>query len=194
MLRTTAVLALASCLCLSFIPNADAAPKHRRAEQHKPLKVLPKIHHSIVHKGKPYFYSGGRFYQHSNGIYLTITAPIGAIIPALAGGYVTFTIGANRYFYQGGIYYRHAPGGYVVVKEPPEAQSVLSSSGSERMIIYPAAGQSDEKKSRDKYECHEWAVGETSFDPTDSNSDPLLRADYHRAMGACLEARDYIVK
>lgn len=102
-------------------------------------------------------------------------------------------MGINRYFYFEGTYYRHVDNGYEVVEQPEDAE-VLASYGSDKLIIYPAADQSDELRDQDRYECHVWANEETGFDPTDSNSDPVLRADYRRAMTACLEARNYIVK
>lgn len=34
------------------------------------------------------------------------------------------------------------------------------------LYIYPNKGQSAEKQSRDRYECHGWAVQQTGFDPT----------------------------
>jgi hypothetical protein len=33
-------------------------------------------------------------------------------------------------------------------------------------FIYPTKGQSPEQQSRDRYECHTWAVQQTGFDPT----------------------------
>jgi hypothetical protein len=36
----------------------------------------------------------------------------------------------------------------------------------QNMIVYPAKGQSQELQDRDRYECHNWAVGQTGFDPT----------------------------
>ncbi|MFT4728655.1 MAG: hypothetical protein ACI9UN_003167 [Granulosicoccus sp.] len=185
---------LATALSMTFAVPSEAGPRNNRAKPHKTLKVLTKVHHRVVYRGKPYFYGGGRFYRHSDGVYLAITAPIGAIVPALPGGYVTFGIGSSRYYYNNGIYYRPTPSGYIVIKEPAEAETVLTSVGSDKLIIYPAAGQNVEQKSQDKYECYEWASLETLFDPTNPDSDPLLRVDYQRAMGACLEARQYIVK
>jgi hypothetical protein len=32
--------------------------------------------------------------------------------------------------------------------------------------IYPGKGQSQEQQDRDKYECHNWAMQQTGFDPT----------------------------
>jgi YMGG-like Gly-zipper len=37
-------------------------------------------------------------------------------------------------------------------------------------IIYPAKGQSAEQQNRDQYECHQWAVQQTGFDPSNPSS------------------------
>jgi len=34
------------------------------------------------------------------------------------------------------------------------------------VYAYPSAGQSQEEQSRDRFECHQWAVNQTGFDPT----------------------------
>jgi Glycine zipper len=34
------------------------------------------------------------------------------------------------------------------------------------LYIYPNKGQSPEQQSRDRYDCHRWAVQQTGFDPT----------------------------
>jgi hypothetical protein len=46
----------------------------------------------------------------------------------------------------------------------------LAASGiarADELFIYPAKGQSEAQQSRDKYECHEFAVKQTGFDPSD---------------------------
>lgn len=194
MYRITVFVFMAALLCLSVASAAEAQPRNNRGDAHPPQRSLPSSNRRIDHNGNTYFYSAGRFYRQHNGLYVYITAPLGAIVPALPGGYVTVGIGASSYFYNAGVYYRKAQAGYIVIEEPQEAKKVLASSGTEKLIVYPAAGQSDEQKSQDKYECYEWASAETGFDPTDSNSDSLLGADYQRAMSACLEAREYVVK
>ncbi len=35
-----------------------------------------------------------------------------------------------------------------------------------QVFAYPNAGQSQEQQSRDRYECHQWSVSQTGFDPT----------------------------
>lgn len=41
-------------------------------------------------------------------------------------------------------------------------------------FAYPNAGQSDQQQSKDRYECHQWAVAQTGFDP--STAPPLAAA------------------
>ncbi len=194
MIRVSVALLISAVLCFSLASTTQAQPRDSRREAHVPIRSLPSTHRRVTHNGRTYFYNEGRFYRQSNGLYFTISAPLGAIIPALPYGFVSVGIGTNRYFYSEGVYYRKASTGYVVIEEPVEAQTVLASNGTDKLIIYPAAGQSEEQKSQDKYECYEWASVETNFDPTDANSDASLGEDYKRAMSACLEARDYVVK
>ena len=35
-----------------------------------------------------------------------------------------------------------------------------------QQIVYPAKGQSPDKQKKDEYECHQWAVQQTGYDPT----------------------------
>jgi len=35
----------------------------------------------------------------------------------------------------------------------------------QEVIVYPAQGQSEEQAEKDKYECYQWARGQTGFDP-----------------------------
>ena len=173
------------------IPTANAAQsRHKPA---KTVKVLPKGHHRVVVRGKPYFYSAGRFWRQNNGTYVTIAAPIGALIPALPAGHLSFGIGSRRHFYFQGVFYKQVTNGYEVVEKPPEAEDELLF-GSNKLIIYPAAAQTDEQLSKDRYDCHVWASDETGYDPSNADSDQLLLGEYNRAMGACMEAKDYIVK
>jgi hypothetical protein len=51
--------------------------------------------------------------------------------------------------------------------EPPEPPSVY---------FYPAQGQSPERQDRDRYECYNWAVKQTGFDPGRRPIPPQYRA------------------
>jgi hypothetical protein len=70
----------------------------------------------------------------------------------------------------------------------------------EKLFVYPRKGQSEEQQAKDRYECHLWVVGQIGWDatqPTGALPEAQMsqkRADYKRAMGACLEAHDYTVR
>jgi hypothetical protein len=44
-----------------------------------------------------------------------------------------------------------------------------------QLYFYPKAGQSQERQSRDHYECYNWAVKQTHFDPSQSQVPPVQR-------------------
>lgn len=39
-----------------------------------------------------------------------------------------------------------------------------------QLMIYPMKGQSNEQQSKDRYECHVWAVQQSGFDPTSAQA------------------------
>ncbi len=65
------------------------------------------------------------------------------------------------------------------------------------IIAYPRNGQNDQQQATDKFQCHDWAKGQTGFDPTSQSSSGAsanVRAAYGRAMAACLDGRGYTVR
>jgi hypothetical protein len=122
----------------------------------------------------------------------------------LPGVYSTFWFGGVSYYYANDLYYTWSPRdyGYVVTDPPPLAASAPSdngaadeqSGGSASVYVYPRNGQSEEQVATDRYECHQWAVSQTGFDPTRGSDQPesaSSASDYRRAMIACLDARGY---
>jgi hypothetical protein len=57
------------------------------------------------------------------------------------------------------------------------ARSPTSSSAASTVNVYPSNGQSAEQADRDRYECHEWAVQQTGFDPSGTHVAPHQRVD-----------------
>ncbi len=124
------------------------------------------------------------------------------VLPAL---YATYWFGGIPYYYANDVYYTwdHDRYGYVVTDPPPAVESGAgadegaassSASGSAEIYVYPRNGQSEEQTSNDRYECHQWAVSQTGFDPTNGSSDAQAQGrpdDYRRALMACLDARGY---
>ena len=103
-------------------------------------------------------------------------------------------IGSMLYFIAAGTYYlwnveRNV---YEPVSHPPLPVSEASRYD---VIAYPAKDQSAEQQSRDRYECHTWAVSQSGFDPASARTAPAASvADtYKRALGACLTGRGYSV-
>jgi hypothetical protein len=46
-----------------------------------------------------------------------------------------------------------------------------------RVYVYPAAGQSAEQLDRDRYECHQWSVQQSGFDPSVAQAAPHQRVE-----------------
>jgi hypothetical protein len=63
-----------------------------------------------------------------------------------------------------------------------------------QLYVYPAAGQSEQRLANDRYDCHVWSTNQTNFDPTLGAGSSRQAAEYARAMTACLEARNYVVR
>lgn len=158
-------------------------------------------------------YWGGRFWPH---VYLGWDFPW--FMAALPMGSVAYYWGGVPYYYWQGVYYVWSPdyGQYVVTDPPPLSGGVAagaapppsatqpaqpgdaSGRGAMSLFVYPKNGQSEQQTQNDRYQCHEWAVGQTGFDPTNSANDTQASTatpeSYKRAVTACLEARGYSVK
>lgn len=83
---------------------------------------------------------------------------------------------------------------------PPEgAPATTAPPVNPELFAYPRNGQSQEQQSRDRYECHKWASGQSGFDPTQplggvaASEADARRGDYQRAEKTCLEGRGYSV-
>ena len=96
----------------------------------------------------------------------------------------------------------YAPPPVIIREQPPvyfQPAPSVTPSPTERIFVYPREGQSEELQAKDRYECHSWAVSQTSYDPTQPSDMPetrqnQMRADYNRAQNACLDGRGYTVK
>ena len=68
------------------------------------------------------------------------------------------------------------------------------------MFIYPRQSQNEEQQNKDFDACHNWAVGQTGFDPSKPpdgapNAQTIQKSsDYLRAISACLDARGYTLR
>ncbi len=169
------------------------------------VNVLPREHRVVVHGGTRFYFSGGVWYRPQGPRFVIAAPPIGLFAPFLPPYYATIWVSGRPYYYANDVYYVNRGDGYVVVdppqgdvsQTPPPASSVPSI---DQLFIYPRQNQTQEQQAADRYECHSWAVNQTGFDPTQSpgvipeDQKVQKRADYQRAMSACLDGRGYTVK
>lgn len=159
---------------------------------------LPGGYRQYDWNGRHYYNYGGRWYRPYGNRYVVVGAPYGLFVNYLPGYYSSFWFGNTRYFYADDTYYLYEPArrGYVVTRSPygDDLDEEYEEGRDEDLYVYPARGQSEQQQADDRYECHRWAVDQTHYDPVDSDYDAGQRADYLRAMTACLTGRGYSVK
>jgi hypothetical protein len=160
---------------------------------------LPRDHRTVIHGRTRFYFSGGVWYRPHGPRFVVVAPPIGLFVPFLPPYYATVWVGGVPYYYANEVYYAHRGNGYVVV-EPPKDDVSEAPPPADKLFVYPRLGQSEQQKADDQYDCHRWAVNQTGFDPTQlpgSASEPQTgekRADYQRAIAACLDGRGYTVK
>jgi len=105
--------------------HQDHAAKHdvvHHAHRGK-VRVAPRhddAYRDVVVNNRHFFYRGGSFYERGPNGYVIATAPIGARIDVLPGGYRVIRRHGARFFLFGGIYYQFDPVThvYIVVNAP----------------------------------------------------------------------------
>jgi len=165
-------------------------------------RAVPGRPFVVERGGGRFFYSGGVWYAPYGPRFVVVGAPIGVFVPVLPPFYTTLWIGGFPYYYANDTYYEwhDAENGYEVVEPPNDQGASTQPPPSDDLFIYPKNGQPADQQANDKYECHKWASGQTGFDPTQpAGGVPPeqaggKRAEYQRAMRACLEGRGYSVR
>lgn len=165
------------------------------------VQRLPRDVRAFHHHGRSYYHSRGVWYRPSGAYFTVVGPPVGAFVTVLPYGYTVIDFGGRPYYRYDDVYYARRDDGYVVIDPPEEiAGDDRADDGPDELFVYPAAGQTAEQQANDRFECHDWASQQTGYDPTQvSGGVPpeqadARRADYLRAMTACLEARNYTVR
>ncbi len=202
--------------------DRDHRPDHRNDRDHRPgtpprgdwfdgrhghnhryptpgwsVGTLPRHSNFISWSGVNYRFYDGIWYTPGARGYVVVRPPIGIVVHDLPAFRTVLTIGGLAYLYANSVYYRErAEGGYEVVPQP---MATPDSAPPDRMFVYPRQGQTAQQQGSDEYDCHQWAVSQSSFDPTAAavgqpGSSPARRIDYQRAQSACLEGRGYTVR
>ncbi len=166
------------------------------------IPALPPGHHVLPYHGVNYHFHAGVWYRPYGSHFTVVLPPIGLVVPILPPFYTTIWVGSVPYYYAGGVYYTWRPEtrGYVVTEPPPEAEVREPPVVPEQLFVYPKKGQNEAQLAPDRYQCHRWSADQSGFDPTQPGGNvpetqhSAKRADYQRAMKACLEARGYSVQ
>ncbi|MFJ2463824.1 DUF6515 family protein [Pseudomonas sp. NPDC087615] len=166
--------------------------------QYRPGHVIdrfPDRDYRVPYRGQDYFYSGGYWYRPQGPRYIVVQPPRGIRIQYLPDYAREVWIGGALLFLAAGSYYAYqeATQDYVVV-EPPVQPPQPQSQGYD-VEAYPANGQSPEQVQQDGYQCYQYAVQQSGFDPRTATYQPapeVVQA-YRQAQGNCLSSRGYQV-
>jgi hypothetical protein len=167
--------------------------------EHRPPVVVERLPHGYrdyYWNGNRYYAYGGRWYRPYGSSYVTVGIPFGLFVTTLPGYYTSVWVDGTRYYYSDHTYYVYEPvrRGYVVTHSPyGDDEDEYADGVGDDLYIYPANGQSEQQQADDRYACHRWAVDQSDYDPLDDEYDASRRADYRRAMIACLTGRGYTV-
>jgi hypothetical protein len=127
----------------------------------------------------------------------------------------TYLWGGAAYYYADDNYYQWniSVGAYETVRPPPglvdQVQAQAQALSMRELFIFPEVGQSNRQLARDREDCQRLAETQVGFDPrtpaagsagtpatnvSSMDAPAARRADYLRAEGACLMARNYSVE
>ncbi|QQN98211.1 DUF6515 family protein [Pseudomonas sp. SW-3] len=167
--------------------------------QYRPGHVIdrfPDRDYRVPYGGRDYFYSGGYWYRPQGPRYVVVQPPRGIRVSYLPDYAREVWIGGALLFLAAGSYYAYQENtqDYVVV-EPPVQMQPQPVSNSYDVEAYPANGQSPEQVNQDGYECYQYAVQQSGFNPRTATyqPDPSVVQAYRQAQGNCLSSRGYQV-
>jgi len=152
------------------------------------VPVLPPFYATVSFGGVPYYYADDTYYVAASGGYQVVAPPPGADQGPMDAGEGDYDPNGG-----GGAYGdpSQAPQDYA---PPPGAAGGPPPQASGGLFFYPTNGQNQQQQSQDQWQCHQWAVQQTGFDPTAPGGGPGRQGAYNRALGACMQGRGYSVK
>ena len=158
------------------------------------VPVLPPVYATVTFGGVPYYYADDTYYVAANGGYQVVAPPTGADQGPMDAGEGDYDPNAGGAAY--GDPNQPPPEGYAPPPgaPPPQAAAGAPPPAPGGLFFYPTNGQNQQQQSQDQWQCHQWAVQQTGFDPTTSGGGPGRQGAYNRAIGACMQGRGYSVK
>lgn len=181
-------------------PAITRAPQGHYLRPGQPVVSLPPRAHHTIYGGSRFWFHQGIWYAPYGASYIVVRPPAGVFVSLLPAGYRIVPYGSQVYYYAYDVFYVSSGNGYRVVAPPPGIVIQEDEFVYEPLIVYPRLGQSPQQQAQDEYECHEWAVHQSGYDPSlaavgqGQAYDERAVDQYTRAFAACLEARGYVVK
>ncbi|HEX9390335.1 MAG TPA: DUF6515 family protein [Usitatibacteraceae bacterium] len=155
------------------------------------LSTLPFGYTTVWVEGNPYYYANNVYYEHVPNGYRALPAPPDDVVMVdkapdeSSAAPQTATQAAPQ---------TAAPAAGAPVPSYAQSGAKAAAPSVPRLYAYPRNGQTATQATFDRIECERWASGQTGFNPAQSPDNAQRNADYHRAVGACLEGRGYSVK
>ncbi|MEM1097125.1 MAG: DUF6515 family protein [Bacteroidota bacterium] len=97
-----------ACLLASSISLSGCYPAHAVAPADRVVRVtsLPRGATVVTVKRQTYHYHHGRFYQRQRGAYVSVKAPLGAVVTTLPRHRTVVRVNGQRRYVANGVYYR----------------------------------------------------------------------------------------
>jgi hypothetical protein len=188
-----------------FAPPPRPSVFNRPPPRERIVTRLPPGYRRYYWSGSPYFQYGGHWYRPYGNSFVIVAAPFGLFLPTLPSYYTSVWVGGSQYYFADDTYYifdpvrrvyvvSHSPYGDDLVDDFDIGPPVSSPPVPADLFFYPSQGQSEQQQADDRYACHRWAVDQTRYDPTTAEYRAEDRAQYDRAITACMSGRGYSVK
>ncbi|MDZ5432502.1 DUF6515 family protein [Pseudomonas fluorescens] len=169
--------------------------------QYRPGHVIdrfPDRDYRVPYRGMDYYYSGGYWYRPLGPRYVVVEPPRGIRVRYLPDYAEQVLIGGSVLFLAAGSYYawQDSTQDYVVVEPPMNTVQPQPVNNGYDVVAYPASGQTQEQVNQDGYECYQYAVQQSGFDPRTATYQPApsVVQTYRQAQGNCLSSRGYQVQ
>lgn len=186
-----------------------SGPHYRPGYQ---IDRIPGGYSRVPYRGQDYFYSGGYWYRPQGPRYIVVEPPRGVRVRQLPDYAQQVWLGSALFFLAAGTYYTYEQNTqeYVVAQPPENVEPVYSPNQPPPLqqqqqqqqqgdpydiAAYPANGQGPEQVQQDRYDCYNYAVSQSNFNPSTATYAPApeVLGIYQQAMAGCLVGRGYTV-
>lgn len=178
-----------------------SGPRYRPGYE---IDRMPGGYSRVPYRGNDYFYSGGYWYRPQGPRYVVVAPPRGVRVRYLPDYAQQVWLGSALFFLAAGTYYTYEQSTQeYVVAEPPQGvepvyspQQPVQQASPYEVTAYPANGQGPQQVAQDRYDCYQYAVQQSNFDPSTATYQPApeVVGIFRQAMAGCYASRGYSVQ